>query len=122
MRYYYRYYWLWKGLMKRLGRGSYNDYSSAHAVVFISAWQIVNVFYLIEHVLFRTSRGCGACNPHGRLHLLEAAMATIYVVNNVVFWRQQEGPNAFDQLPLSTKRMWYWATAAHVAGSLYLIF
>ena len=121
MRYYRIYYWLWKRVMRRLQGPSYNDYFSAHAVVFISALQIANAFYLIEEVIFTDARGCGACDPSGRLNLLGGAMAGIYVANNVLFWREGESPDSFTALSRQAKWGWALTTIAYCVGSVYLV-
>lgn len=120
MRYYRVYFWLWKRIAQQhLGRGSYNDNSSAQAIVLISALQIANVFYLIEEVLFTDARGCGACDSQGRLYAFGGAMAGIYLLNIVVFWPTP--PDTFTPLPRAMKWQWVTATLLYVAASLYLV-
>ena len=54
-------------LKRTWGKITYNDYSSVNAAGIITAFQMLNLYYLLENVLFADSRGCGHCNAESRL-------------------------------------------------------
>ena len=79
----------------------------------------MNVFYLIENIIFADARGCSACNGEGRLTALGLSMLIVYTLNNVVFWKER--PNVFAPLSQMMKRLIILIVAIYVTCSICIV-
>lgn len=83
----------------------YNNSADGITTIVITGLECLNIYALLKHLLFPTSRGCAACQYDVRLTILGLIGATLWVLNMVVFFGAEEKQLPEPADPKALKRL-----------------
>lgn len=115
---YFTVYYVIKNLRVKLIPGNMIGVSKAiDALFYLSLLQVLNVKFLLKHVMYTDARHCQACNDFTRRGILVVASVFILLCNMIIFRNEGENP-----VPLKNHKSANVYVACYAALSVILFF